>query len=135
MKDITDRKDIEKLVNKFYAKVRKDPTIGYIFNDVANINWEHHLPRIADFWEAVLFRETLFDGNPLQKHIEVDEKEELQKKHFERWLELFHETLGELFEGPKADEAKMRSKNIAGVFQYHLNKHRSPSGFRIDPLA
>ena len=37
--DIRNRKDIEKLVNAFYDKVKKDDTIGYLFNDVAKVNW------------------------------------------------------------------------------------------------
>ena len=48
-KDIANRTDIELLVNKFYDKVTADTTIGYIFTDVAKVNWELHLPRMYDF--------------------------------------------------------------------------------------
>ncbi|WP_367274609.1 group III truncated hemoglobin [uncultured Lutibacter sp.] len=50
MKDINNREDIELLVNKFYEKVKVDETIGYIFNEIANINWDKHLPKMYDFW-------------------------------------------------------------------------------------
>ena len=36
--DIRNRKDIEKLVNTFYDKVKTDEVIGYLFNDVAQVN-------------------------------------------------------------------------------------------------
>jgi hemoglobin len=134
-KDISERKDIELLVDRFYAKVRKDDVIGYIFNDVMAVHWDSHIPRIVNFWEAVLFRRTQFDGNPLQKHLGVDKKERLDDVHFQRWLKLFHETVDELFTGEIADAAKYRSKNIAGVFMEHLEKHRSAQGFTIDPLS
>ena len=39
--DITNRKDIELLVNTFYDKVRNNPVLGYIFDDVAKIDWEN----------------------------------------------------------------------------------------------
>ena len=47
--DITNRKDIEQLINAFYDKVKKDAVIGFIFNDVAKVNWEVHLPVMYDF--------------------------------------------------------------------------------------
>ena len=50
MKAINNREDIELLVNKFYEKVKVDETIGYIFNEIANINWDKHLPKMYDFW-------------------------------------------------------------------------------------
>ena len=31
--DIRSREDIELLINSFYTKVKKDDTIGFIFND------------------------------------------------------------------------------------------------------
>ncbi len=33
--DITNRMDIEQLINAFYDKVKKDDVIGFIFNDIA----------------------------------------------------------------------------------------------------
>ena len=53
--DIRHRKDIEKLVNSFYDKVKTDEVIGYLFTDVAKVNWELHLPKMYDFWENILF--------------------------------------------------------------------------------
>ena len=38
-KDIANRDDIILLINTFYEKVKKDQVIGYIFNDVAKVNW------------------------------------------------------------------------------------------------
>jgi hemoglobin len=54
-KDIIDRTDIENLVNRFYDKVKKDDLIGFIFNDVAKLDWEKHLPTMYDFWEGIIF--------------------------------------------------------------------------------
>ena len=43
--DIRNRKDIEKLVNAFYEKVKTDEVIGYLFTDVAKVNWELQIGR------------------------------------------------------------------------------------------
>jgi hypothetical protein len=47
-RDIENRKDIEQLINAFYDKVREDELIGFIFNDVAKVNWQKHLPVMYD---------------------------------------------------------------------------------------
>ena len=45
-KDIENREDIILLVNTFYNSVKENKTLGYIFNDVAKIEWESHLPKM-----------------------------------------------------------------------------------------
>ena len=54
-KDIETRNDIESLVDHFYEIVKADDVIGYIFTDVAQVNWKKHLPIMYDFWENALF--------------------------------------------------------------------------------
>ena len=66
--DIRNRKDIEKLINAFYDKVKVDEVIGYFFNDVAKVNWEIHLPKMYDFWENILFYTANFEGNPMDEN-------------------------------------------------------------------
>jgi len=49
MKDIADINDIQLLVDSFYSIAKVDELIGYIFTDVAKVNWEVHLPIIYIF--------------------------------------------------------------------------------------
>ncbi|HPW98479.1 MAG TPA: group III truncated hemoglobin, partial [Flavobacterium sp.] len=72
--DIQNREDIIKLVDVFYDKVKKDNVIGYIFSDIAHVNWDLHLPRMYDFWENILFYTGNFDGNPMMTHKTLNEK-------------------------------------------------------------
>jgi hemoglobin len=69
--DIQNRADIELLVNTFYEKVRENKVLGYIFENVVQIDWENHLPRMYSFWASLLLSEHSFSGNPMQKHIEL----------------------------------------------------------------
>ena len=41
--DIATREDIEKLVDGFYAQALKDPVIGFLFTEVAQIDLPTHL--------------------------------------------------------------------------------------------
>ncbi|MEO0471110.1 MAG: group III truncated hemoglobin [Bacteroidota bacterium] len=119
-KDIENRADIQRFVDQFYGQAKVDPVIGYIFMEVADLNWETHMPRIYDFWEMVLLGNIVFDGNPMLKHIQLDRKERLMPEHFTRWIALFCETIDQLFAGKIADLAKTRARSIGGLMQHKL---------------
>ena len=116
--DIRNRKDIEKLVNAFYDKVKKDDTIGYLFNDIAKVNWELHLPKMYDFWENILFYSGNYSGSPMVVHKELHQKSTMNQQHFQHWNDLFSETVDMLFIGVRANEIKERASNIAQVIMY-----------------
>ena len=59
--------EISSLVERFYAKVRVDPEIGPVFNDVVQ-NWDAHLALLKDFWSTVLLTTGRYKGNPLLAH-------------------------------------------------------------------
>ncbi|MDQ3072712.1 MAG: group III truncated hemoglobin [Bacteroidota bacterium] len=122
MEDIENRADIDKLLGLFYDKVRKDDLIGYIFNDIAKVDWAHHVPIITDFWDSILLGSQKYKGNPLKPHIRINEMIKLEEQHFERWLHLFSTTADELFSGPKTDEAKQRAVSIATIMQIKLRE-------------
>lgn len=119
--DITGRADIKRMVDGFYARVQEDAILGPIFNDVAATDWATHLPKMYAFWDGVLFATPGFRGNPLAVHLALGQKVDLGKPEFDRWLDLFGQTVDELFAGPMAAEAKARAKRIAGVMQHHLS--------------
>ncbi len=120
MRDINNREDIILLVNTFYEKVKNDETIGYLFTEVAKVNWEKHLPLMYDFWDNILFNTGNYSGNPLLAHKELNKKSALNEEHFKHWIKLFFETIDTLFEGKKASEIKERAKNIAMVISYKV---------------
>jgi hemoglobin len=126
-KDIETRADIDELMNRFYARAMNDEFIGYIFKDVAKLDLEHHLPVIGDFWETLLFGTGSYQKHgrsPLMVHAELDEKTPLLFEHFERWLELFTESVNEIFAGERADFIKIRANMIANrMFSYVNGNH------------
>lgn len=119
-KDIQNRSDIQLLIDTFYSKVRVDDQIAYLFNDVAKVDWEHHLPRMYDFWEDVVFQAGRFTGNPMTVHMQLNQRSPLLKEHFTRWLLLFTGTVDELFEGNNAELVKQRAHSIATIMQVKI---------------
>lgn len=105
------------MVDAFYSKVRVDPVIGYIFTEVAKVNWDKHLPVMYDFWENAIFFSGAYQGNPLDIHRRLHQVVKLEPRHFERWNQLFTTTIDELFTGEHAELAKSRALNISRIMQ------------------
>ncbi len=120
--DIKNRSDIEQLVVCFYDKIKTDKTVGYIFIDIAKVNWEKHLPLMFNFWENVIFFTGNYNGNPVEVHQHLHTMAPLTNTHFKRWNELFTQTVDELFEGSNALLAKQRALNISIVLQQKILK-------------
>ncbi len=116
MKPIEDREDINHLVNQFYSKIRKDELLGPIFNShISNDHWKEHLDKLTDFWETNLFGIQKFKGSPTQKHLNVDKNLNytIEQLHFGRWLQLWFETIDELYIGEFADKAKNAARKMS----------------------
>jgi hemoglobin len=116
IKDIENEKDIKLMVDEFYSKINVHPELSPFFNEIAKTDWNHHLPRMYDFWSSILLGTMKYSGAPFPKHQVLP----LRKENFDQWLELFFHTVDENFKGPKADEAKVRASIIAKTFIYKL---------------
>ncbi|MEX0274849.1 MAG: group III truncated hemoglobin [Flavobacteriaceae bacterium] len=124
-KEITTREDVYALVTTFYGRVRKDELLGPIFERHID-DWPAHFERLTDFWETNLFFVAKFKGNPMLKHRLVDaaEKYTLSDMHFGVWLNLWFQTIDDLFVGEKAQIAKNRARNMGTFFYINIFEGR-----------
>lgn len=116
IKQLEDREDVSLLVNTFYENIRKDELLGPIFNKhIKGEQWTAHLEKLTDFWVTALFGVICFKGNPTLAHKKVDENlnHTIAQAHFERWVNLWHNTIDLLFIGKLAERAKRASKSMA----------------------
>ncbi len=111
--DLKTEDDIKLMVDSFYDIVNEDDLLSPIFNDLVQVNWKKHLPLMYSFWNKVLFARGEYKGNPFIKHVDLP----VEKKHFDRWVQLFDENMDALFEGEIAESTKLRAKSIAHIFQ------------------
>lgn len=120
--DINNRADVFLLVSTFYEKIRVENTLGPIFNSRIK-DWDAHLELLTTFWETSLFFTRKLDkkykGNPLEAHVEVDKANanSINEQHFGIWLNLWTQTINELFKGDIAELAKRRARKM-GTFLY-----------------
>lgn len=120
LSDIANRKDILLLMRRFYLKLLGDGKMNYLFTEVAKLDLEEHFPILADFWETILFGTGSYHKNTMQVHLDLHAKSNLNKEHFQLWLNYFIVSVDELFDGPKAHEAKARAQAIASVMEYKV---------------
>lgn len=125
MKDIENREDIEYFIKSFYEKMLGDMILGFIFTQIAKVDLEVHIPVICDFWETVIFSTPKYKKGTevLKVHVDLNEKIQLKKGHFVRWLYLFDTTMDQLYRGNNASKAKQKARQIAGSMQKKLNQN------------
>ena len=112
--DLMNRADIKTLVIRFYSKIRENEEIGYFFNN-SILDWAEHLEKLTDFWESNLFFTGSFRGNPAVAHVNVDKENNhgITQYHFGIWLNLWFQTIDELFEGEMAQRLKHNARKMS----------------------
>ena len=127
-KDITGINDIKLLVDDFYSKVKKDNLLSPIFFKHIPVESHPNLDKMSLFWNAALFGEKGYLGNPFSKHAKMDT---ITLLHFERWLLLFNETVDAHFLGSIAEDAKWRASIMADNFMRRLTSLREKGTITI----
>lgn len=118
---------IRALVYTFYAKVRRDPELGPIFERAIGPDWNVHLAKMCDFWSSVMLMSGRYKGNPILAHMR---QKAIRRSHFERWLELFRQTALETCPPQAALAFELRAANIARSLQLGMFYRPRPAGPR-----
>ncbi len=105
---------IRLMVDTFYEGVRSDEILGPVFEKTLHGAWDAHMPRMYAFWSTVLLGTSSFQGNVYGKHMALSG---IEKEHFARWLELFEETVTQLYDAETAGEIMQVADRIAGSLQ------------------
>ncbi len=104
-----------------------DDLPGPIFNDVARVDWDAHLPRLCDFWQTVLFGDGGFRATLSAFISSLVAQTEMDWPRFQRWVGLFHATVDELFAGERASHIKNAADDMAHVIYPRINNVPDPS--------
>lgn len=112
------KKNIRSMVDRFYSKVLKDELLADFFiqklgDEMISDDWQRHLDLLTDFWASTLLGDSSYSGQPVKAHVHM---EGLQRVTFERWLEVFSQTVDKFYNQESADIFKTRSQSIANNF-------------------
>ncbi|MDN3688584.1 group III truncated hemoglobin [Cyclobacterium jeungdonense] len=120
-REITSIEDIKLMVDNFYGKVRNDDLLKDIFNERIQERWSEHLEKMYRFWQTVLLDEHTYHGSPFVPHAKLA----VNKEHFDRWVQLFFETVEEQFCGERADRAKWQGERMAELFHNKIKYYKN----------
>ena len=120
--------DIDKVVGKFYERVRGHPLLGPIF--FASIShdpdlWRDHEAKIARFWANALLYENQYSGNPMMVHAGISA---IKPQHFDIWLGLFEQTLFSVLEHEPALLWSEMARRIGRGLKLGIEQARQRSG-------
>ncbi|MEP6622856.1 MAG: group III truncated hemoglobin [Acidimicrobiia bacterium] len=105
---------------RFYREIVFDDLLGPVFDEVAEVDWTTHIPKLIDYWCRVLLGEPGYDGYILHAHDEVHAIESFRPELFDRWVGLFVESVDAGWRGPVAERAKSHAARMAGVLARRL---------------
>ncbi len=118
--DIQTREDLDLLIHRFYEHLLNDSQLRHFFQAPIHIDWESHFPKLVDFWEQILFNTGSYTGNPMQVHKALHDKIPMSTDHLNEWVQWFHQTVDDYFEGANAELIKQRAYSIAKVMEWKV---------------
>ena len=121
---ITD-KQLEQLVDRFYAKVREDEVLGPVFNGAIG-DWPEHQQKLGAFWSSVMNTTGRYKGNPMAAHLK--HKSAIEPAMFDRWLGLWRETASEILDEAGTAAVAAKAERIAESLQLGMFFKLQPRG-------
>ncbi len=115
---------IDRLLDTFYARVRKHEVLAPIFDHAIGDDWDAHLVIIRSFWVTFIFGGAGYtrDMGAIHKRLT-----NVRREHFAIWLELFKSALEDTAPGPEAVAYLMaRAERVAQGLQTIMFGRNSP---------
>ena len=71
--ELATRADVDRLLRTFYERALVDPLLAPVFETLAVVGLDEHLPVVGDFWEQILFRTVRYQGHfgPVHEALQV----------------------------------------------------------------
>ncbi len=118
--DLDTRGKIHDAVVHFYREVVFDDLLEPVFGEIAEVDWNEHIPKLIDYWCQVLLGEPGYAGYVLGPHRSVHELRPFTPELFDRWYRLWSESIDSRWSGPLAEKAKTHAERLAGVLSRKL---------------
>lgn len=131
--ELRDPTQVGELVRRFYQAVLQDGLLGPIFEGM-ELDWGVHLPKMVDFWSDRVFGTNEYRGNAVGAHQPVLDRFGFGDAELDRWLELWTETVEELFTGEGAERAVERAHLAAAGIRTLARRHAGRPGATL-PLV
>jgi hemoglobin len=112
--DLDSVEEIFELVTRQYSDVVQDDLLAPYFTfGPGFLDWQAHIRSVADYWQHVVLLAPDYDIDVLEGHRHLHDREAFTPELFDRWLQIFLDTVDGGWSGPNASLAKKRATGMA----------------------
>jgi hemoglobin len=113
-RDLDTPEEIFEMVSRQYVDVVQDDLLEPYFNFGPEfVDWQAHIQSVTDYWCHVVLYAPDYEIDVLESHRHLHEQDPFTPDLFDRWLQIFHDTVDGGWMGPNATRAKKRATGMA----------------------
>lgn len=123
-RDLDTEAEIAEMVTRQYVDVGQDDLLKPYFDFGPDfIDWQAHIRSVADYWCHVLLYAPGYDIDTIESHRHLHDSSPFTPALFDRWLQVFHDTVDGGWTGPKATDANKRASGMAWAMAQRFLGH------------
>ncbi|MFN3256426.1 MAG: DUF1971 domain-containing protein [Ilumatobacter sp.] len=112
--DLDSTDQILEMVTRQYVDVVQDELLEPYFNFAPGfIDWQGHIESVADYWCHVLLYAPGYQIDVIEAHRTLHDTDPFTPEVFDRWLDIFNNTIDDGWTGPHAEHAKKKATGMA----------------------
>lgn len=120
-RDLDTSEEIFEMVTRQYADVVQDDLLAPYFTfGPDHMDWQALIGNIADYWSHVLLYAPSYTIDTIEHHRPIHDRAPFTPELFDRWLQIFHDTVDGGWSGPNAEIAKKRGTGMAWAMAQRL---------------
>ena len=120
-RDIDTTDEVQEMVTRQYVDVVQDELLEPYFNfEPGFIDWQAHIESVTDYWCHVLLYAPGYQIDVIEAHRTLHDTDPFTPELFDRWLQIFHDTVDGGWNGPHAEQAKKRATGTAWAIAQRL---------------
>ena len=123
-RDLDTEAEIIEMVTRQYVDVGQDDLLKPYFDfGPGFIDWQAHIGNVADYWSHVLLYAPGYEIDVIENHRHLHDTAPFTPELFDRWLQVFDDTVDGGWAGPKATMAKKRATGMAWAMAQRFLGH------------
>jgi hemoglobin len=123
-RDLDTEDEIFEMVTRQYVDVGQDDLLQPYFDfGPGFIDWQAHIRTVADYWCHVLLYAPGYEIDTIESHRHLHDAAPFTSELFDRWLQVFEDTVDGGWSGPKAEEVKKRATGMAWAMAQRFLGH------------
>lgn len=123
-RDLDTEDEIMEMVTRQYVDVGQDERLQPYFHFGPGFtDWQAHIGTVVDYWCHVLLYAPGYEIDTIENHRHLHNHAPFTPELFDRWLQVFHDTVNGGWVGPKATMANKRATGMAWAMAQRFLGH------------